>query len=168
MMIAEADRCGALTPLPGNAIKFRASVYTDDLVVFLAPTTRDFRCIREILQLFAGASVLQTNLDKCQVTPIRCSDNEVAAVQQVFPCQIQQFPCTYLGAPLSLSRLPRADEQRLVDKVAARIPTWKAGMLNAVGRTTLTRADHALGDSGAHLYHVLPLSVGNQRDRQEA
>lgn len=141
MMIAEADRRGALAPLPGNAIKFHALVYADDLVVFLAPTTQDFRCIREILQLFAGTSGLQTNLDKCQVTPIRCSDNEVAAVavQQVFPCQIQQFPCTYLGAPLSLSCLRRADEQRLVDKVAARIPTWKAGMLNAAGRTTLTQ-----------------------------
>jgi hypothetical protein len=140
MMIAEADRRGALTPLPGNAIKFRASVYVDDLVVFLVPTTRDFCSIREILQLFAGASGLQTNLDMCQVTPIYCSDDEVAAVQQVFPCQIQQFPCTYLGALLSLSLLPRADEQRLVDKVAARIPTWKAGMLNATGRTTLMQS----------------------------
>lgn len=121
-LIAEADRRGVLTPLPGNVIKFRASVYTDDLVVFLAPISQDFSCIREILQLFAGASGLQTNLDKCQVTPIRCSDEDVAAVQQVFPRQIQQFPCTYLGAPLSLSRLRRADEQRLIDKVASRIP----------------------------------------------
>ena len=69
-----------LTPLLVNVIKFRASVYADDLVVFLAPTPQDFSCIREILQLFAGVSGLQTNLDKCQVTPIRCSDEDVAAV----------------------------------------------------------------------------------------
>jgi hypothetical protein len=136
-MIAEAARRGVLTPLPGNIIKFRASVYADNLVIFLAPTTQDFHCIHEILQLFAGASGLQTNLDKCQVTPIHCSEDDVAAVQHVFPCQVQQFPCTYLRAPLSLSLLRRADEQHLVDKVAARIPTWKAGMLNAAGRTTL-------------------------------
>jgi len=37
-----------------------------------------------------------------------------------------------------LSRLRRADEQWLVDKVASRILIWKASMLNAVGRTTLT------------------------------
>jgi hypothetical protein len=79
-LIVEADRRGILTPLPGNVIKFRASVYVDDLVVFLAPTSQDFSCIREILQLFAGASGLQTNLDKCQVTPIRCLDEHVAAV----------------------------------------------------------------------------------------
>lgn len=60
-------------------------------------------------------------------------------MQAVFPCQVQPFPCTYLGAPLSLTWLARADEQGLVDKVAARIPTWKAGLLNAAGRTTLTQ-----------------------------
>jgi hypothetical protein len=61
-----------------------------------------------------------------------------------------------------LSRLTRADEQRLVDKVAARIPTWKAGTLNAVGRTTLTQtADHVVGHPGAYLDHLLPFSLGD-------
>lgn len=126
-----------LTPLPRNVIKFRALVYADDLVVFLSPNPQDFTCIKEILHLFVGASSLLTNLDKCQVMPIRCSGDDIAAIQQMFPCQMQEFPCTYLDAPLLLSRLRRVDEQRLVDKVALRIPTWKAGMLNAAGRATL-------------------------------
>jgi hypothetical protein len=102
-LIAEADRRGVLIPLPGNIIKFRVSVYADDLIIFLSLNSKDFSCIRQILELFAGASGLSTNLSKCQMTPIRCSDAELAAVQQVFPCQIQHFPCQYLGAPLSLS-----------------------------------------------------------------
>jgi hypothetical protein len=60
-------------------------------------------------------------------------------VQQVFPCRIQEFPTKYLGAPLSLSRLSRADEQHLVDAVAARIPTWKGGLLTNAARATLTQ-----------------------------
>lgn len=138
-LIAEADRRGVLIPLPGNIIKFRASIYADNLVIFLLSDSKDFSCIRQILEMFAGASGLSTNLSRCQMTPIRCSDTELAAVQQVFPCQIQHFPCQYLGAPLSLSRLHRSDEQRLVDKVAACIPTWKSGLLNAAGRATLTQ-----------------------------
>ena len=63
----------------------------------------------------------------------------IQAVQEVFPCRLQDFPTKYLGAPLSLSRLSRADEQVLVDAVAARIPTWKAGLLTSVGRATLTQ-----------------------------
>ena len=115
-----------LTPLPGNAIKHRASVCADDLVVFLAPTPQDFSCIRHILELFAGTSGLATNLDKCTITPIHFSSDDVEAVQRVFPCRLQEFPTKYLGAPLSLSRLSRANEQVLVNAVAARIPTWKS------------------------------------------
>jgi hypothetical protein len=94
--------------------------------------------MRQILELFAGASGLATNLDKCTITPIRRSEDDITAVRQVFPCRLQEFPTTYLGAPLSLTRLPRTSEQALVDKVAARIPTWKADMLMNAGRATLT------------------------------
>ena len=45
-LIIEADRQGQLTPLPGNAIRHRASIYADDLVLFLAPTALDCACIR--------------------------------------------------------------------------------------------------------------------------
>jgi hypothetical protein len=71
--------------------------------------------------------------------PIRCSDEELQAVQQAFPCVLAQFPGRYLGVPLSLSQLRRADEQPLVDAVAARIPTWKAGLLTHSGRVLLTK-----------------------------
>lgn len=60
-------------------------------------------------------------------------------MQVVFPCQVQEFPGKYLGAPLSLTRMSRAQEQAIVDAVAARIPMWKAGLLTAAGRATLTQ-----------------------------
>jgi hypothetical protein len=85
------------------------------LVVFLHPSAWDFNCIRQILELFAGASGLSTNLDKCTMTPIYCSQEDIQAMQHVFPCRIQEFPTKYLGAPLSLSRLGHADEKQLVE-----------------------------------------------------
>jgi hypothetical protein len=90
-LIAEVDRRGILIPVPGNIIKFRISIYADDLVIPLSPNSKDFSRIRQILELFAGASGLSTNLSKCQMTPIGCSDAELVAVQQVFPCQIQHL-----------------------------------------------------------------------------
>lgn len=139
-LLIEADRRGSLSPLPGDVIKHRASVYADDLVIFARPTTTDFVCIRQILELFAGASGLQCNLDKCTITPIRCTQAEINEVLSVFPCRTQEFPTSYLGAPLALTRLSRAQEQRFVDAVAARIPTWKAGLLTMAGRATLTQS----------------------------
>lgn len=137
-LIHEADRRGIFTPLP-DIIKHRASIYADDLVIFLSPGGNDLRNMRRILDLFAGASGLQTNVDKCVLTPIRCSQTQIDEALMTFPCKVQAFPTTYLGAPLSLSRLPRAEEHRFVDKVASRIPTWKGSLLTTIGRATLVQ-----------------------------
>jgi hypothetical protein len=116
-LIKEADRRNAFTPLPGRAIANRASLYVDDLVLLLTPRSEDLHCLRRILQLFAGASGLVTNIEKCVATPICCTDEMVAEVQQAFPCVVTAFPCKYLGIPLSLKRLSRAEEQPLVDAI---------------------------------------------------
>lgn len=71
-LIEQADRRLKLTPLPGNVIKDRASVYADNLVIFINVTAGDFACIRQVLEIFADASGLSCNLDKCSITPIRC------------------------------------------------------------------------------------------------
>jgi hypothetical protein len=134
-LIAEADRRGVFSPLP-DKIKCRTSIYANDLVILLSPDVRDFVNIRCILDLFAGTSGLVTNVDKCIITPIRCSQSQVDAIRQVFPCKLLEFPTKYLGMPLSLTRISRNDEQRIVDNVAARIPAWKGGLL--------TTAEHAL------------------------
>ena len=63
-LIREADRRAALTPLPGQAIAHRASLYADDLVILIAPVLGDLSCVHQILQLFTGASGLVTNIDK--------------------------------------------------------------------------------------------------------
>lgn len=71
-LINEANRRAVFTPLP-DKIRHRASVYANDLVIFLSPDVNDFINIRCILDLFAGVLGLVTNVDKCIITPIRCS-----------------------------------------------------------------------------------------------
>jgi hypothetical protein len=92
------------------------------------------------MELFGLASGLFVNLDKCVATPIGCSAEELALVQDTLSCGIQAFPCRYLGIPLSIFKLKKADEQWLIDSVAARIPRWKGEMLNVAGRTALATA----------------------------
>jgi hypothetical protein len=53
-------------------------------VVLVAPHHEDLTCVRQVLDLFAGASGLVTNVDKCVATPI-------AEVQQAFPCVVPPF-----------------------------------------------------------------------------
>lgn len=69
-------------------------------------------------------------------TPLNFSDEVILLVQDVLACRVEDFPCCYLGIPLSVYRLRRSDQQPLIDKVAARIIGWKGQLLNAVGQTT--------------------------------
>jgi hypothetical protein len=125
-----------LTPLHVS-VPSRASLYADDLVLFVAPTVPDLEMVKAALAIFGLASGLFSNLDKSVATPIHCSEPDVAWVWDILSCRIEEFPCQYLGILLSVRRLKRSEEQPLIDKVAARIPKWKGNMLNVIGRTTL-------------------------------
>jgi hypothetical protein len=73
-LIHEANRREIFSPLP-DKIKHIASVYADVLIIFLSSSVQDFTNIRRILDLFAGASGLVTNIDKCIITLICCSQS---------------------------------------------------------------------------------------------
>jgi hypothetical protein len=66
--------------------------------------------------------------------PIGC---DVSAMQEgcgTLRCAPAAFPCTYLGLPVSDKKLRRSDLMIWVDKIADRLPNWKAH-LNLAGRT---------------------------------
>lgn len=84
-MISAADSHGVLQPLPSPLVRNHASLYVDDLVVFLSPSAADLRCLRAILSLFADASGLITNMEKCSISLIRCSEDDVTTVLEAFP-----------------------------------------------------------------------------------
>ena len=122
-----------LTPLH-DSVGNRTSLYADDLVMFMVPNVRDLQVIKAVLAIFGLASGLFSNLDKSVASPLHCSENDIARVRDILSCRIEDLPCRYLGAPLSVRRLKTSDEQPLIDKVAARIPKWKGNMLNWLRR----------------------------------
>ena len=71
------------------------------------------------------------------------------------PCAIEDFPCTYLGLPLSVKKLPKAVLQTLVDKVADRLPSWKAALIHPAGRAVLVRAVL----TAIPIYHMMALDI---------
>ena len=134
-----AEQQSLLTPVAG-VVGSRVSLYADDLVIFLAPSEQDLWTVRTVLQIFGSASGLFANLEKSKATPIHCSEQDMDLVTQILQCQTEQFPTRYLGVPLSVRKLKRADEQPLLDRVAGRIPGWKGQLLNQAGRTALVKA----------------------------
>jgi hypothetical protein len=103
-----------------------------------------------VLALFEGGSVLVANLSKSHVYPINCSDELISLVRFILSCSIAEFPCTYLGIPLSINRIPKAALQLLVDKVVRCLPLARE---TTQSRWSLGPSQiHPLGYPGAYLY----------------
>lgn len=132
-MITKAHNEEMLLPLSTRALHHRISLYADDVVLFLRPNAQDIGITIDILELFGEASGLKTNLQKSNVLPIKCDQPELEVVQELLPCNISEFPCRYLGLPLSLKKLTRAQIQSIIDRIADQLPGWKADLMTRAG-----------------------------------
>ena len=79
-LINYATSLGLLQPIAVQQVRHHVSFYADDVVVFLRPHILDLVSVRRILDLFGHASGLRTNLVKSSVSPIHCSDDELALI----------------------------------------------------------------------------------------
>jgi hypothetical protein len=122
-LIRRAGGWSLLQPL-GARLPHRASFYVDDLVVFLTPSAPDLQMACCILELFHDASGLGCNMVKCQMVPIRCTDDQVAEATNTFPCQIVAFSVKYLGITFPDGQAV-PDTQHLLDMVVDNLPIWK-------------------------------------------
>jgi hypothetical protein len=78
-------------------------------------------------------------VQKNSVFPIRCDATKRAVVQQLLPCELSDFPCRYLGLPLSLKKLTKDQVQPIIDRIVDQLPGWKADLLTKPGRKVLVQ-----------------------------
>ena len=144
-----------LGPLGNSNIPERIFLYADDVILFSSIAEQDLVAVGTILSMFAAASGLHTNPDKCAITPIRCNLNETATLMRFLPGALKPFPIQYLGIPLSIHKPKKSDLQHLVDKVVVGLPTWKAGLLTKAGRTVLVKSKM----SAVPVYTAIAISI---------
>ena len=88
----------------------------------------------EILAEFGTAWGLSVNLAKYAMYPIRCERIDIQDIMEPFPCQVQSFPCQYLGLPLSTKALTCNEVMPMIPKMSRKLPAWKGKLLNKAGR----------------------------------
>jgi hypothetical protein len=88
-----------LWELGARGIPLWASLYADDVILFLSLVPRDLWLTCTIIDLFQGAPGLACNLGKCQLTPIHCDDAQVKVAKANFPCSVVDFRVKYLVSP---------------------------------------------------------------------
>jgi hypothetical protein len=156
-LITKAENDGLLRPIAPRTLQHRLSFYADDVVLFLHPIAEDISLITNILHVFGEASGLRNNVQKSNVFPIKCDDSDKAIVQQCLPCELSEFPCRYLGPPLSLKKFTRDQLQPIIDRIADQLPGWKADLLTKPGRKILVQ--YVMTGMLIHLAMVLDLPV---------
>jgi hypothetical protein len=139
-MCKYVERVRLLQPIACQQAKHRISFYADDVILFLRPSTQDISTIISMQDIFGHASGLKTNISKSSVTPIHCGDQDLATIEDLLPCKMKNFPCSYLGLPLSVHKLTKTDFLPLIDKVANKLPGWKATLLSRAGRLVLVKS----------------------------
>jgi hypothetical protein len=136
-ILHKATQQGLLHPIGDDTIKIRTSLFADNTALFLRPLAIDVTHFQQLLQSFGNGTGLCTNVHKSQVFPIRCEGTDLPVILGPFQAILATFPCRYLGLLLRTRRIRREDEQILIDKVAAKLPSWKGRLLNQAGQLTL-------------------------------
>lgn len=114
--------------------------YVDDTLLVLRVDVNDVQHLKLCLDQFAQASGLKINFHKSTVVPMHVPVASVDAMVVVLQCQQGSFPQTYLGLPLSNTKLRLFAFAPMIAKVDKYLAGWKATLLGPAGRVILINA----------------------------
>ncbi|XP_073354947.1 uncharacterized protein [Aegilops tauschii subsp. strangulata] len=97
------------------------------------------RCLLSILHLFGEATGLHVNLAKSSAVPISCGDLDLGSILHNFGGSVASLPITYLGLPITTSRVRLVHLQFILDRIRARLAGWKGRLMHIAGRRVLVR-----------------------------
>ena len=88
-------------------------------------------------------SGLRINFDKSEVMVLGYTQEERKSIADRLNCQLGCFPTTYLGIPISDTRLTVAELHPTVGKLQHRIEPWQGRWLSKAARTVLINSSLA-------------------------
>jgi len=109
--------------------------YADDTVIFIGNSDLNVRNLKFILYCFEAMSGMKTNYDKSEKFSVGVELAEQSRIAAIFGCKIGKFPMTYLGLPVSDSKLSKAQLSYVGDKVRKRLSMWKCDNLSSGGKS---------------------------------
>jgi hypothetical protein len=114
-LFKNAQDMGLLEKVSKGCERFRVSLYVDDATMFIKLTPHDFQVPVAILNLFAEASGLITNMANTNLYSNQCQQTSLDLLAQ---CNlvVSSFPYTYLGLPLHFKKLLRSLPQLPIQK----------------------------------------------------
>jgi len=114
--------------------------YADDTLLLVRAHAHDVTNLKNLLDSFAAATGLKINYNKSTMAPMHVSAGLTEELIQILGCKQGAFPQTYLGLPLSNTKLPLSAFAPLICKSDKYLSGWQATLLNPMGRTVLVNS----------------------------
>lgn len=114
--------------------------YADNTIILLRADNDSVTRLKAVLNSFSAATGLVINFSKSTATPMHVNPTALHAYLDTLQCRAGSFPQTYLGLPLSNTKLPLSAFTPLIAKVDRYLAGWKALLLSTTARVVLVNA----------------------------
>ena len=114
--------------------------FADDLMIFCYADEYSIRRVNLALQEFFELSGLKANHLKSTVFMSGISDEEKLKFVGILGFKEEKLPIKYLGVPLITKKLSYGDCKTLIERITARINSWRAKFLSYAGRLVLLKS----------------------------
>uniref|UniRef100_A0A453MIS0 Reverse transcriptase domain-containing protein n=1 Tax=Aegilops tauschii subsp. strangulata TaxID=200361 RepID=A0A453MIS0_AEGTS len=111
--------------------------YADDTIIMVEGSASNIANLKFLLLCFQQMSGLTINFDKSEVMVLGFPPEEAQGIADRLNCRLGSFPTTYLGIPISDSRLTVADLRPSVTRMQHRVEPWKRRWLSKAARVIL-------------------------------
>jgi hypothetical protein len=112
---------------------------TDDTLIIFQGDLHQTQLHKKILDAFSLTTGLLINYDKSTLVPINLDNEYETQIANILGCPIASFPKTYLGIPLSDSKLPKWALFPILQSLDKRIDTLAISRATSGGRLTLSK-----------------------------
>ncbi|VFQ75853.1 unnamed protein product [Cuscuta campestris] len=109
----------------------------DDLIVICRADEKSIKCVMESLAHFKKTIGLSINLGKSQIVMAGINHKEKKRLIEMTKITEGKLPFTYLGCPITTSKMSSADCDLFIEKITSRITSWATKHLSYAGRSRL-------------------------------
>ncbi|XP_068639159.1 uncharacterized protein [Aristolochia californica] len=139
--------------------------YADNTIIFGVGDMHSVRRIKAVLGLFEIATGQKVNLGKTSLIGFNVDQENLAEMASSFGCSTTALPAKYLGLPLFHGRISHDLWNPVVEKIEARLATWKGRLLSKAGRLILLKSCIAGIPNYALSFMPCPSSVCKTMDK---
>ena len=132
----------------------------DDTLLLVRGELSDVQRLRTLLDQFAQATRLQINYAKSTAEPIHMDEDTIQQCMSVLGCRREGFPQTYLGLPLSTTKLRLSAFSVQIAKADKYLAGWQTTLLNHMGMGRATLVNSVIDSQLIYAMCALPILPG--------